>query len=267
MNENKRSVVGTNEELAKAQTEWKEQYYDRLISGQRNIVPSCAFAFGMTDTYMESNKRVMIVGQQANGHTTDYEKWCLDSFREWNIRYLLKQTDEDVFDIECKKKSGTAANDHSYRYNRSAFWQLFRDMEKGGFGLAWNNLEKVREYNKGGKEILMESEENLNLLNEPLPSCKASLIKREIQIADPHFIIFAVGPRSRYINAINRAFQTQLEGYPTVEQPIIDVTEKLGLDIPAVWTYHPTFLRRSRLYDEVVARVLFRAHNEIPKRR
>ena len=111
----------------------------------------------------------------------------------------------------------------------------------------------------------MESEENLNLLNELLPSCSVSLIKREIQIANPHFIIFAVGPRSRYIIAMNRAFQTQLEGYPTLDRPIIDITEKLGLGIPAVWTYHPAFLQRSGLYNEVLNRIIIRAQNEIPK--
>ena len=261
MDENEKSVVGTNEELAEAQNEWKKQYYDKL-SG---ILPSCAFAFGMTDDYIKSKNRVMIVGQQANNHTRD-PKWCLNAFRAWSIRYLLKQIDNGkAFNIECKKVSGTAADEYHYDYNRSAFWQLFRDMKEKGFALAWNDLEKVREYNKEGKEILMESEENLNLLNEPLPSCNVSLIKREIQIANPHFIIFAVGPRSRYINAMNRAFQTQLEGYPNLDRPIIDITEKLGLGIPAVWTYHPALLRRGKLYDEVVGRIIIRAQYEIPK--
>lgn len=246
--------VGTNEELAAVQTEWKEQYYDKL-SG---IFPSCAFAFGMTDSYIKSTRRVMIVGQQANNHTRD-PKWCLNAFRAWSIRYLLKQTDTEAFSAECKKMSGTAADGYSYHYNHSAFWQLFRDMKEKGFALAWNDLEKVREYNTEGKEILMESEENLNLLNEPLLSCKVSLIKREIQIANPHFIIFVVGSRSRYINAINRAFQTQLEGYPTLATPYIDITEELGLDIPAIWTYHPAFLWRSKLYDDVLREVLCRA--------
>ena len=104
MNENERSVVGTNEELAEAQTEWEKQYYKQLS----RILPSCAFAFGMTDSYMESARRIMIVGQQANNHTMDYATWNLNAFRAWSIRYLLKQTDKKAFGIECKKDSAPA---------------------------------------------------------------------------------------------------------------------------------------------------------------
>ena len=144
---------------------------------------SCAFSFGVSRHYMESTKKIMIVGQEANGHTFDYEKWRLEKWQDWAVNYLNYQ----VYDEK--------SNEYKFSKNNSPFWQFFKKLKEEGFGVCWNNLDKVRRYVKvDGKEWkerkLPYNEENIEraILNEKIfDGNSKSLLQKEIEIAEPDF--------------------------------------------------------------------------------
>ncbi len=122
---------------------------------------------GLTEEYLtaKSDKRVMIIGQEAGGFgeindgTADYDfieasvkskTNAPGNSQKWAIAYLQKQLYGKYDDLpECYNK---------INYNPSPFWEFFRKMNKQGFELCWNNLDKVY----FGKTLSYTTEEYLS---------------------------------------------------------------------------------------------------------
>lgn len=258
-----------NEKLLKIQKEWKEQLYTPLFeyynkNREELGVLSCAFGFGVSDRYIESDKKIMVVGQEANGHSVDYEKWGLENWRDWAVDYLNFQ----VYGDTSQKWNFTA--------NNSPFWQFLIKLKEKGYGVCWNNLDKVRRYitNNGPEpteSYLLENDDDCKIKDRSILHKKIfdgkSLLQKEIEIAEPNAVVFAVGPKNPYYHSLSLAFfgGDKVDGYlnergkkyPQLKNDryCCDIREYLNLDIPAYYTYHPKYLRIKGKLDGVLNKI------------
>ena len=249
-----------NDQLLELQREWEEkcynplkEEYDKDILGRGKL--SCAFSFGVSDHYANSNKRIMIVGQEANGHSYDYDQWYLYNWQKWAIAYLNRQVNK-----ERNKDIG---------YNRSPFWRFFRALEKKGYAPCWNNIDKVRKYccvdAKDWVECKLpwdEQSKDREILNSKIFNGK-SLLQKEIELAAPDAVVFIIGPHNPYYHALSLAFfdgedvdQRLAEVKPSEKDCCQEISSILGLNIPAYWTYHPNFLSRNKLFNNVIDQIV-----------
>ena len=252
-----------NEKLLEVQKKWEEQCYKVLKkeyddNEEEKGKLSCAFSFGVSDRYIQSDKRIMIVGQEANGHTFDDKKWCLKNWQDWAVEYLNFQ----VYKEPAKK--------YEIDPNYSPFWQFFRAFwdKADGYDVCWNNLDKVRRYTLSDEGKWLErklpyDENNTErkILNRKIFDGK-SLLQKEIEIVNPDCVIFAIGKKNPYYHTLCDAFFHQgnaydmlLKNYPTLGSPVVEISKKLGLEMPAFYTYHPNFLRIKGKFDEVVNKI------------
>lgn len=253
-----------NYKLLKAQTEWQDKCYGALFEEYKNNEEargklSCAFGFGVSEHYVLSDKKIMIVGQEANGHTYDYEKWDLKHWREWAVDYLN-------FQVYDEKPNG-----RSFTKNKSPFWQFFKILKNQGYGVCWNNLDKVRRYVKeDGKEwkenYLPYDKDNAErqILNRKIFGEGKSLLEKEIEIAKPDIIVFAVGPSNPYYHTLYSAFlgssftYDQILNkcpYPTAKEECLNVQGVLNLPVSAFYTYHPNYLKQSKKFEKVIEQI------------
>lgn len=256
--------INVNEQLLKEQKYWEKECYKPLIKEYQNneaelVKLSCAFSFGVSRQYIESDKKIMIIGQEANDHTFDYEKWCLSEWQGWAISYLNRQVNK-----EKNKEMG---------YNRSPFWRFFRKFAKGGYTPCWNNLDKVRTYvKKDGKDWKEDflpyktgSNEREILHRKIFDGNSKSLLEKEIEIAKPDIVVFVVGPNNPYYHSLSLAFFTgeevdkRLEAVypkPNNNECCQEISDILGLNVPTYWTYHPNLLSRKKWLDTVVDKII-----------
>ncbi|MCH5157281.1 MAG: hypothetical protein J1G02_05355 [Clostridiales bacterium] len=244
-----------NEKLLVAQQEWKSKMYDYILKGNKGQI-SCPFSCGVSDKYLESDKKVMIIGQEAVGLTCEYDTWNLISMQKWNTDYLERQLDI------CHNE---------YKWNKSPFWQFIRKLNNAGCFPCWNNLEKVVRYECGKrfncyegkgenrKAVYYLYDAEREMLNQKCIDGR-TLLQKEIEITQPDVIIFAVGARDPYYNAIELAFGLQ-EGqlknfYPKVSKeinrPCSEISAVLGLNVLTYWTYHPRYLRQANILNQVI---------------
>lgn len=203
----------------------------------------------------------MIVGQEANGHTFDYVNWGHENWQEWAIAYL---------DFQCCHKTSGKWN---FSKNHSPFWAFINKLKESGYGVCWNNIDKARRYvqvdgNKYSEDYLLEQNDNdenkdRSILHKKIFDGK-SLLQKEIEIAQPDAIVFAIGPKNPYYHTLSLAFfdGDKVDGYLNergVKYPqlkddkyCIDISRYLKLDIPAFYTYHPNYLQLKKLLDDVV---------------
>lgn len=251
-----------NKSLLEKQRKWEEECYKPLKEVYENNEAklgkiSCAFSFGVSDHYVNANKKVMIIGQEANGHTFDYKKWGLNSWQTWAISYLERQVYKEHTD--------------DLGYNRSPFWRFFRKFEKSGYAPCWNNLDKVRRYICVDEKDWVESKLSYDEQNSDREKLNAkifdgkSLLQKEIEIASPDIIVFIVGPNNPYYHALGLAFfdgdrvDSKLEEvYPKHSEKDCcqEFSKMLGLNVPTYWTYHPNFLSRNGLFNKVVGKII-----------
>lgn len=264
--------MNKNEMLSEVQKIWEEQCYAALKSTylQNEMEKgklSCAFALGLSEHYLGSEKKVMVIGQEAKGHTFEYDKWNLENWQKWAIDYLNFQIYRE--------------QSESYKFtpNNSPFWQFMRKLKEGGYDLCWNNLDKVRRYiHPDGKEwaegfLPYDKKKKDNseraALNKKIFDGR-SLLQKEIEIAAPDFVVFACGPKDPYYHTLCNAFfgdgadayQTLNDKryYPTSRNEIVEISQKLGLNMPAYYTYHPNYLQLrgrhelDRVIDELIRR-------------
>lgn len=262
-----------NGKLLEAQKEWEEKCYkvlkEEYDKDESRGRLSCAFSFGLSYNYVSSKKKVMVVGQEANGHTFDYDTWGLANWQKWAIDYLDFQINKD--DDEKRKSM-------NFRTNNSPFWKFMRGLKKNeeqkedeGYGICWNNLDKVRRYilfdEKEWTEDYLPYDKKKNreraILDEKIFEGK-SLLQKEIEIVEPNFVIFAVGPRNPYYHTLCNAFfdgedayKKLLDSYPnyTENEGIVEISEKLGLEMPAYYIYHPSFFQRKGALKAVIAKL------------
>lgn len=227
-----------NNQLLQMQNEWNKVVVEPFFEKNNNYNLSRPYYMGLSSEYINSNKRIMIIGQETQGFGLYEDDWSMLSIHEWSIGYLRRQ----LWGIDKEK----------YSYNRSAFWKLFRSFEKYGYTPCWNNIDKIqRTINNKTVSLTYELEEHF---------CKQygqdnkSLIQREIEICKPNVLLFITGPY--YDFSMETSFGLEkgtLQKYrPTKDNLFSDVTDVFNLGIKVIWTYHPTFLNRNHKIDNCI---------------
>lgn len=178
--------------------------------------------------------------------------------------------------LECQLKNST-----SEKYNFSAFWDFFRDIKSfGNISLCWDDLDKVNFIENDGKEKNLTYEDETVLSSKyEYDGVNLSLLQREIKIAQPDIIIFAIGPYYalsldvalgvsdyKYEKMSNKDLPKKsvevsklFNEYPSKNKIVVinkdlkaAVNNLLGRETIVLWTYHPTALRRMKLYSQAI---------------
>lgn len=200
---------------------------------------SCPFYMGLTDDYINSDKkRVMIIGQEARGYgvyTADKNKEGFEpeSSQKWSKCYLSRQTNLQEADRDLK-------------YNASRFWALFRAL-KTDYALCWTDIDKVYynklQDNKDGKYTGTLTYGGEAYLNQKYGEDNKSILEREIELAEPDYVVFVIGPN--YHVSLEKSFGFEYKklseewNKQVKDKKWCDITNVLAIGKPAVWTYHP----------------------------
>ena len=245
------------QELGGAQAKWKVQCYDKVLKGNEGVI-SCPFSLGVSVGYTQSEKTVMLVGQEARGLTCKYQKWGLLQMQEWVIAYTERQL---------------GIGEHKeIAFNGSPFWRFARALNEKGYFPCWNNLEKITQYNGDTEQRLKrdaQGYEQRRVLNEKVAPYNQSLLQREIELTKPDIVVFVIGPKDPYWSSLAYAFDIDkyiiADHRPTPDRPCVDITHCLTLhpndphgweDMPRMyWTYHPQFLSRNGLLKRVIEEI------------
>lgn len=297
-------IKNKNMEILSAQKEWYNNIMLPYINNQStkrevslyasenekidDVKISCPFCMGLTDEYINSdNKKIMIVGQVARnlgrwskqwqGKTLDALFSNMDTKEDYWPAKRMQNWANDYLDIQLKLKNPT----YDKNYNSSAFWDFFRDIKScGNISLCWNDLDKVNFVENDGKEKSLTYKDEVFLSSKyKYDGVDFSLLQREIKIAQPDIIIFAIGPYYslsldvalgvsdyKYEHMTNRELSKKslkvsklFNNYPTKDIFVVQnddlkvaVNNLLGRDTIVLWTYHPTALRRLKLYSQAI---------------
>jgi len=197
----------------------REYYESALPEIPTNLISykgvSGPLFLSVTDEYEQSRTKVLLIGQQTN---------------EWGA---LTNSLEEI--LECYKKFEMGKH-----HPDSSFWraacQLNNDINPNGPERAflWSNLVKV---DQNGKRATRVVEELIG---------KANLLQEEIKILQPQVVIFLTGPD----------YDQRLEAtFPGLKYSNLSRwTRKLesnSLPSNSYRTYHPSWLLKSRNWDEL----------------
>lgn len=233
-----------NEALLKAQTEWNYFVVEPYFEANKNTVLSRPYYMGVSNEYIRSSNRIMIIGQETKDFGLYTDDWPMNDIREWGIDYLQKQ----LYGIESTK--------NKCKYNRSAFWKLFRLFEQKGFAPCWNNIDKIQQtIDEKTVPLTLELESHFC---QQYGNLKKSLIQNEIDVCKPKSILFITGPNYTHSMATSFGIDETLfwEYRPNIINPISDITDILNNGTKSIWTYHPTFLNRKHILEDVVKSII-----------
>lgn len=229
-----------NQKLLEIQIEWNDKIVEPFIEAnpeQKNEL-SLPFYFGVPDKYRVADKKVMIVGQEAYNWWKYLEEADKDYLQQWAVGYLEKQL----------WQTG------EYRFNNSAFWMFFRQLNQSGFTPCWNNIDKLHRYvDQKTKPLTAEQD---RVFCAQYGSNNKSLLQREIELVNPDAIIFIIGPN--YQCSLEHSFGLQTTSNqlsqlrPTLTCPCPDIASIIRMDVPVIWTYHPTYMNRKGMLKDCV---------------
>ncbi len=256
---------------------------------------SCPFCMGLTDEYIGSNKKkIMIIGQAARKLGSWSRQWKgiepgilfkdVDNKEEHWPAKRMQNWANDYLNVQQRLKQPDKDNE----YNSSAFWDFFRYIKKlNDASLCWDDVDKVHFVRSEGKT---ETEWSLTYMDEVYLSAKYeydnenySLLQREIKIANPDVVIFAVGPTyalsidvalgitdSEHQNMSEKELSRKslkvsklFENYPNKNTCVVqndDLKIRINKllerkDVVVLWTYHPAALRRMDLYSKALEEI------------
>ena len=224
-----------NNELLKLQEEWLEQCHAEKLA---SIYPlSRPFLFAVTQHYIESGLRVMVIGQEARNYGCYTSDWPLPAIQQFTVNYTDRQL-------------GYRKTDD--KYNRSPFWNLFRGLDRLGIAPVWNNVDKFHQIKDTKTSPLsLEIERQINI---PYGDDNLTLLQREIEVAQPTVILFVTGPD--YHETMARSLgipDGQLcDQAPTSGYLYRNITNICGIGLPVFWSYHPAYLQRKRKLKDTV---------------
>lgn len=264
---------------------------------------SCPFCMGLTDKYIDSGNKikVMIVGQEARGFgwwskklqgkndiwnesAEANEGWTSKGFQDWAVEFMNSQI----------------GRSEKYGKENWPFWDFFRSLsEFKDVELCWDNVDKVYyghggDQDKKGNDKKEKDQGTLTykaetVLSKPFTVDNGeplSLLQREIKIADPDVIVFAVGPNyalsldvalgisdkdrdnmsesdlSKKSSKVSELFDTP-RPRPNRERCVVQ-NEKIQAavnalfehkEVATLWTYHPGYLRRKNIFDDAVNKI------------
>ena len=225
----------TNKELLRLQEEWLEQCDAGKLA---SIYPlSRPFSFGVTQHYIESDCRIMVIGQEAKDYGSYTSDWPLPAIQQFTVDYTDRQL-------------GYRKTDN--KYNRSPFWKLFRSLDQLGLAPAWNNVDKFHQIKDTKTTPLsLEVERQLNI---PYGDDNLTLLQREIEVAQPTAILFVTGPyyHETMARSLGIADERITKQSPSSDCECRNITNICGIGLPVFWSYHPAYLQRKHKLKDTV---------------
>ena len=206
-----------------------ELYKEKWDVCNDNILKSmeeCAMPFliAPTNEYYNSDKRIMIIGQETN-------RWGGEMYGKYEI-----QTPENLMnlnDIFVNIDSGY----------KSPFWNFINDLQKliSDIKIVVNNIVKI------GKKHGRGCDDNINNLTLQ----HFNILSEEIKILKPDILIFLTGPY--YDTRIKAAFG-EMKVEPVVQSVFPSINERVFAkitffndELPTAYRcYHPGYLHRSK---------------------
>ncbi|MBR4864757.1 MAG: hypothetical protein IKU07_09290 [Oscillospiraceae bacterium] len=235
--------MSLNQSLIMAQEEWNEAVLFPHVTEHENHMLSRPFYFGVSPEYVESPKRIMIIGQEARAYGSYHDDWPMPDIQQWGIDYLRRQ----LWNIRPTE----------FKYNRSAFWRFFRTFAKSGYVPCWNNIDKVH-LQKGNESTIRLSYDLKKVFCRTYGEDGKSLLQREIAIARPDAVIFITGPK--YHVSMTESLGMSEGGLnhtrPNSEAFCKNITKEVSLGIPVFWSYHPTYLNRCHKLADCVQTII-----------
>jgi len=206
---------------------------------------SAPLLLSVGEQWKNSEKRILIVGQETQGWGNDEIKF--GSFQSFKNRENSIEELADAYRHFCFGKNSS--------HNRSPFWSAYRSIAKIGnsdlkpdTNILWTNLVRC-DYD--GKSILTTNE---NLQNNVGSKFKG-VLKREIEILQPTQIIFFTGPRyDRFL--IDEFPDIKMEKFNNKFNERTLSKFLISNNIKSIRTYHPSFLRRSKKWDEIIEEII-----------
>ena len=230
------------QQLASAYSDWRHCLDIDGLPLERMSPP---ILLRVTERYCDARTRIIVLGQETHGWswdenlTKDYpkypEKWTYPA--QVTLRDFLSE--ETSIDALCWGYEQFAFARHQPVSWRSPFWQAFRAIESWeNVGVMWSNVFRV-DY-EGGSILNADEEHRLPLMKQ-----QAEVLRREIEILDPHACIFLTGPH--YDSILENAFpDLRTEDVEPVKNAW-QLAKLLHPNLPqrTFRTYHPAYLRRS----------------------
>jgi hypothetical protein len=174
--------------------------------------------------YWNSPLKVVFVGQETHG-------WCSD------LSICLQMGHYRRFNLGANSARGK-------KYS-SPFWQVIRKFEKAltgdTYNCAWLNLNRWDENRRA------PSYENQQILAE-----LDFILLEELRLLAPDLVIFFTGPSPAYDYRITSLLQAQAVPFGSLSERRLREFESSLLNARVFGTYHPNYLQRSRLADEVI---------------
>ncbi len=227
-----------NKKLLEMTKEWLVECCADKLAIQYPI--SRPFCYAITNEYLVSKFRIMIVGQEAMDYGRYSSDWPLEDIQQFNIAYTSRQLGYST----------------DTRINSSPFWKFVRKIKELGIEPSWNNVDKFhRIIEKDGKDetipLTVEIEEKVD---SSYGQENKSLLRREIELVTPNLVIFVIGPDYDKALAFSLGIaSTDLSDYkPSVVCPCKELPHSLiKMDCPVLWSYHPAYLNRIHSLDKV----------------
>lgn len=227
--------MNTNSKLLELQEQWNQNVLFPYVENLDNNILSRPFYFGVSEEYLESKHKIMIVGQETRDYGHYNHDWPMPAIQKWGVDYLRRQL----------WKSGTEEFIKGHKYNRSGFWTLFRSFLKRGYVPCWNNIDKIQQA-KGMASTIRLSNEHKRIFCRQYGEDNKSLLQREIELVKPDVVLFITGPNyhvsmTESLGLVEGALE---ELKPNRTKVCREITKEAGLGMPAFWAYHPSYLNR-----------------------
>lgn len=237
--------MNLNKELLEIQEQWNQCVLFPYIESHNDHILSRPFYFGVSDEYMGSPKKIMIVGQETRDYGSYHDDWPMPDIQKWGIDYLRRQL--------------WSVRSEDFKYNRSGFWKLFRCFEKCGYVPCWNNIDKIHQQ-KGMASTIRLTDDHKRVFCRQYGNDNKSLLRREIEIVKPDAVVFITGPKYHVsmTESLGLPEGSLDEEKPTREYFCREITKKAGLGMPTFWAYHPSYLNRIHKIPDCVRFVLDR---------
>ncbi len=252
-----------DDKLKDAQGDWNKNIlcpYQQVNKDDISQPFYCTFA----DEYAvlkETNKTIMIVGKETNRGYHFYDKnhpWTLISKRNSWYDYFIKQM-----------KLTSKRTNEIMRWNRSAFWKIFRCFAQNNVLTCWNNINKCERLECiNGKECRTTclNEKQTKALCTQYGYDNKSLLQREIEIVNPDIVLLMVGNSQHYIQSICTSFgineKDLSHNIPYINGVYMhDITnivykQNVGKVPKVIWTYHPSYLQRAKKLDNFINNII-----------
>jgi len=182
------------------------------------------------DNYIDGlNRKILYIGQETN---------CWLNYENINYMPDVEKVEQEYFDFLAKRCA-----------NNKDFWRFIRDCleisrEELSKNVIWNNTIISSKRTSIGNPKMTQELEDIS-------------IKYLIYLHDyfkPEYTIFVNGPKKPYLTITNEVLKNLgsdlVDNRPTVQNPVLIDSNK-----GVIWTYHPNYLNKSHLKDEVIQKV------------